>query len=213
MQSLSRYRPNSSRNVNPDRLDYVDQVLTYASQKVAQHVNSADLHSQTTQANILRLLMAPVKAYLSLFTALSLPSFIPLFHSQPYSTRRGVAGELAKTLLKNQTRISSVENLESVLQILRVLIREGMQQPPGYPGGPAQRKGMETEETIEEQGWLARLIHLIHNPNNNIHFTVSVESCGDIDTFTNSSNHSCYKQREKPSPRATSASDTQPQPC
>lgn len=67
-----------------------------------------------------------------------------------------------------------MENLESVLEILKVLIREGIQQATGYPGGPIQRKAMETDETIEEQGWLARIVHLLQGPDNDTQFKVSV---------------------------------------
>ncbi|KAF2145030.1 uncharacterized protein K452DRAFT_295587 [Aplosporella prunicola CBS 121167] len=161
---------NLALNIYPERLDYVDRVLAFANEKVAQYANSADLHSQASQSNILSLLLAPIKAYLSLFTALALPSFVPLLHSQPYPTRRAVAGEVARSLLRNQTRIASQENLDSVLEIVKVIIKEGAQQPTGYPGGPIQRKGMETEETIEEQGWLARIVHLINGPDNDTQF-------------------------------------------
>ncbi|KAF2084829.1 vacuolar protein sorting-associated protein 35 [Saccharata proteae CBS 121410] len=161
---------NLALNIYPERLDYVDQVLSFANEKVAQYANSADLHSQASQSNILSLLLAPIKAYFSLFTALALPSFVPLLHSQPYPTRRAVAGEVAKSLLRNHTNITTAENLEGVLEILKVLIREGTQQPTGYPGGPVQRRGMETDETIEEQGWLARIVHLIKGPDNDTQF-------------------------------------------
>lgn len=83
-----------------------------------------------------------------------------------------MAGEVARSLLRNQTKITTVENLESVMDILKVLIKEGIQQPQGYPGGPVQRKAMETEETIEEQGWLARIIHLTQGPDNDTQFKV-----------------------------------------
>lgn len=152
------------------QLEYVDQVLAYASEKVAQWANSADLHSAPTQSNILNLLLAPIKSYFSLFTALALPSYIPLLHAQTYPTRRAVASEVAQNILRNQTVISSTENLEGVLEILRVLIKEGMQQPGGYPGVPSQRRGAETDETIIEQGWLARIIHLIRSPENDTEF-------------------------------------------
>ncbi|KAF2473457.1 vacuolar protein sorting-associated protein 35 [Lindgomyces ingoldianus] len=161
---------NLALNVYPERLDYVDQVLSFANEKVSEYANSADLHSQACQSQILSLLLAPIKTYISLFTALALPSFIPLLHSQPYPTRRAVAGEVARSLLRNQTPITSVENLESVLEILKVLIREGIQQATSYPGGPIQRKAMETDETIEEQGWLARIVHLIHGTDNDTQF-------------------------------------------
>ncbi|KAF2828411.1 vacuolar protein sorting-associated protein 35 [Ophiobolus disseminans] len=161
---------NLALNIYPERLDYIDQVLTFANQKVGEYQNSADLHSQATQSQILSLLLSPIKTYVSLFTALALPNYIPLLHSQPYPTRRAVAGEVARSLMRNQTTITSVENLESSLEILKVLIREGIQQATGYPGGPIQRRAQETEETIEEQGWLARIVHLIRGKDNDTQF-------------------------------------------
>ncbi|KAL8793005.1 MAG: hypothetical protein Q9195_004409 [Heterodermia aff. obscurata] len=161
---------NLALNIYPERLEYVDQVLAYAGEKVAQWANSADLHSAPTQSNILHLLLAPIKSYMSLFTALALPSYIPLLHAQTYPTRRAVAGEVARNILRNQTAISTTEHLEGVLEILRVIIKEGMQQSGGYPGVPSQRRGAETDETITEQGWLARITHLVHSPDNDTHF-------------------------------------------
>ena len=142
---------------------------------MAQFANSADFHSQPSQTNILNLILAPIRTYVSLFTALALPNFVPLLHSQTYPTRRAVAGEVSKSLLRNQTNISSPENLEGILEILKVLIKEGTQQQGGYPGGPASRRMVETEETVEEQGWLARIIHLIKNADNSIQFKVRQE--------------------------------------
>ena len=111
---------------------------------------------------MLDLLLAPIKKYVSLFTALALPSFIPLLCSQTYPTRRALASEIANSLIRNQTRISTQENLDAVFEILKVLVKEGMQQT-GYPGGP-MRRGQETEETLEEQGQLARIVHLVRSP-------------------------------------------------
>ena len=166
MTWLTNRLPQSSK-IYPDRLDYVDQVLAFANEKVAQYANSADLHSQQSQTHILALLLAPIQAYISIFTALALPNFVPLLHAQPYATRRAVAGDIAKMLLKNKIKIDSQDNLKAVLEILRVLIREGTQQTASYPGGPLKRKGEDDESQIEEQGWLARIVHLIRNPASN----------------------------------------------
>ncbi|EEQ83864.1 hypothetical protein RJZ56_002094 [Blastomyces dermatitidis] len=157
---------NLALNIYPERLEYVDQVLEYATKKTLEHADSADLHSIAAQSNILNLLLAPIRTYLSIFTALSLPNYIPLFAAQSYPTRRAVAGEIARGILRNRTIISTSENLDGVLQILSVLIKEGMQQPIGYPGVQQQRRAGETEETIEEQGWLARIVHFIQGPDN-----------------------------------------------
>ncbi|KAI2616517.1 vacuolar protein sorting-associated protein 35 [Hypoxylon sp. NC1633] len=160
---------NLALNIYPGRLDYVDQILEYVNRKVKEHANSADLHSVPAQQSLLALLQAPLKRYVSIFTALSLPTYVPLFQSQTYPTRRAVAGEVARTLLRNQTVITTPTQLENVLEILKVLIKEGSQPPAGYPGGP-QRRALETDETMEEQGWLARIIHLLDGENNDTQF-------------------------------------------
>ncbi|KAI0396306.1 vacuolar protein sorting-associated protein 35 [Xylariaceae sp. FL0594] len=160
---------NLALNIYPTRLDYVDQILEYANRKVKEHANSADLHSPPAQQSLLALLQAPLKRYASLFTALSLPTYVPLFQSQTYPTRRAVAGEVSRSLLRNQTPITTTSQLENVLEVLKVLIKEGTQQPTGYPGGP-QRRAMETDETLEEQGWLARIVHLLQGVDNDTQF-------------------------------------------
>lgn len=162
---------NLALNIYPERLDYVDQILDYANSKVHEHANSADLHSPSAQQSLLALLQAPLKRYVSIFTALSLPTYVPLFQSQTYPTRRAVAGEVARTLLKNQTPISTTVQLENVLGVLSVLVKEGSHPQPGYPGvAPARARTMETDETIEEQGWLARLVHLLAAEDNDTQF-------------------------------------------
>jgi vacuolar protein sorting-associated protein 35 len=154
--------------------EYVDQALEFATKKTHEYANSPDLHSAPAQSNLLNLLLAPIRSYASIFTALSLPSYIPLFAAQSYPTRRAVAGEVVRGILRNQTLISTLDNLENVLQISKVLIKEGMQQPMGYPVAQSSRRGAETDETIEEQGLLARMVHFIQGPDNDTQLKVSL---------------------------------------
>jgi vacuolar protein sorting-associated protein 35 len=156
---------NLALNIYPEKLEYVDQVLGFASEKTSEYIDSADLHSAATQSNMLNLLLSPVRTYFSLFTALALPHYLPLYHSQTYTTRRSVAGEVAKNVLRNKTKITSVEHLEGVLSILKVIVKEGIQQPGSYAGLGNRQRG-DSDETVEEQGWLARIVHLIQAPNN-----------------------------------------------
>ncbi|KAA8914302.1 vacuolar protein sorting-associated protein 35 [Sphaerosporella brunnea] len=163
---------NLALKIYPERLEYVDQVLKYTNQKVTEMANSADLHSPACQQHILNLMLAPIKSYVSLFTVLSLPSYLPLLHAQSYPTRRSVANVIVQSILKNQINISTPENAEGVFNLVRVLIREGQQQPAGYPGVQSRRTGrdLETDETMEEQGLLARMVHLLYNEKNEIQF-------------------------------------------
>ncbi|KAG6029808.1 hypothetical protein E4U41_000269 [Claviceps citrina] len=160
---------NLALNNYPDRLDYVDQIFAYATQKTKENMNNADLHSPNAQQSLLALLKAPLTRYVSIFTALSLPTYVPLFQCQSYPTRRAVAGDIIRTLLKDHTKISKPEQLENVLEIMSVLIKEGSQTPQGYPV-IAQRRSVETDETVEEQGWLARMVHLLQAENNDTQF-------------------------------------------
>lgn len=160
---------NLALNNYPNRLEYVDQIFAYATQKTKEHVNNADLHSPAAQQSLLALLQAPLTRYVSIFTALSLPTYVPLFQCQSYPTRRAVAGGIIRALLKDYTKISTPEQLEHVLDILSVLIKEGSSSPQGYPG-TAQRRSLETDDTLEEQGWLARMVHLLQAENNDTQF-------------------------------------------
>jgi vacuolar protein sorting-associated protein 35 len=160
---------NLALNIYPDRLDYVDQILDYAHIKVREHSNNTDLHSAPAQHSLLALLQAPLHRYVSIFTALSLPTFVSLCLAQGYPTRRSLAGEVVRHLLLNRTLITTPNDLENVLEVLKVLIKEGSQPPQGY-SGVAQRRVVETDETMEEQGWLARLVHLLHSENNDTQF-------------------------------------------
>lgn len=160
---------NLALNNYPDRLDYVDQILSYATTKTRENINNADLHSAPAQQSLLALLQAPLTRYVSIFTALSLPTYVPLFQAQSYPTRRAVAGGIIRTLLKDQTKIATTAQLENVLEILAVLIKEGTQAGQGYPGA-AQRRPAETDETMQEQGWLARVTHLLQAEENDTQF-------------------------------------------
>jgi vacuolar protein sorting-associated protein 35 len=162
---------NLALNTYPNQLEYVDQVLQFATKETAEYTDHADLHAAPTQQNLLHLLIAPLRSYVSIFTALALPHYLPLLTSQSYPTRRSVAGEIARSLLKNHTLIASTENLDRVLEALRVLIKEGAQQGGGYPGLQNQRRG-ESDEAIEEQGWLARIVHLLQASENDTQLKV-----------------------------------------
>lgn len=161
---------NLALAIYPERLDYVDQVFLYATKEVSRFQNSADLHSAPAQASLLQLLLGPVKTYYSLFTALALPNFVPLYQAQTYPTRRAVAGEVARSLLRNETKIATPEQLQGVLSILSVLISEGQSNSSTGPG--ARRSAPETPELLEEQGWLARLVHLLRSPTNTGQFAL-----------------------------------------
>ncbi|KAK6354742.1 Vacuolar protein sorting-associated protein 35 [Orbilia brochopaga] len=162
---------NLALNIYPENLEYVDQVLQYTLEKVQELSDSTDLHILTTQQNILGVLLAPLNSYVSLFTVLALPNYVPLLHAQSYQTRRAVASSVIKTVLSNSIKISTEEHIQGVLNLVQVLIKESAPQQAMYPGSQQRRlREADSDEVIEEQGWLARLVHVIHSDDNDVQY-------------------------------------------
>jgi len=149
-------------NCYPDSLERVDKVLRYATTKTTEYESQPDLHSSTTQHSLLALLLAPLSSYTNILTVLALPHYNECLQAQTYATRRSVSTAIVHSILSNDTKIDSVRDVDDVLTLLKVIIEEGTQQP-GYGSGQSgvgrRSKEVETDNTIEEQGLLARLIH------------------------------------------------------
>ncbi|ORY87979.1 vacuolar protein sorting-associated protein 35 [Protomyces lactucae-debilis] len=163
---------NLALSCYPTQLDYIDQILSYAEQKTKEHVDSTDLHSTDARDNLMKLLQAPIQTYSSLMTVLAIPSFVPLLHAQSYAIRRSVAATVAKILLSKRVAIESVEEAEGTFDLLKVLICEAG-PPVQVANGSAQprrTRDAESDESIEEQGWLARIVHLLRGPTLDVDF-------------------------------------------
>ncbi|KIY66755.1 vacuolar protein sorting-associated protein 35 [Cylindrobasidium torrendii FP15055 ss-10] len=163
---------NLSVSCYPDRLEYVDQVLAYTASKIHEFGSNPDVHAQQTTANLASLLVAPINSYQSVLTLLAIPNYVPLLNRQLYSTRRSIAQSIISSVLKNETIMEAAEDVDGVLELCNVLIRdqsEGQAAPSPQTNGIQfrdQRRGsysMEREEMAEEQGWVARMVHLFRS--------------------------------------------------
>ncbi|KZT22073.1 vacuolar protein sorting-associated protein 35 [Neolentinus lepideus HHB14362 ss-1] len=156
---------NLSVSCYPDRLEYVDQVLGYAQEKIKEFADSPDLHAPQTISNLAALLIAPINSYQSVLTLLALPRYTPLLTLQSFSTRRSIAHSIISSVLKNETVIEAPEDVDGVLELCHVLIRDQSDMGPGGPNTQKEGRRMgsyylEREEMAEEQGWVARMVHL-----------------------------------------------------
>ncbi|KAI0761169.1 vacuolar protein sorting-associated protein 35 [Trametes elegans] len=171
---------NLSVSCYPDRLEYVDQILGFAAEKIKEFTDSADLHSPQTTANLQALLLAPINSYQSVLTLLALQQYSALLNQQPYSTRRALSHSLVSSVLKNETVIETPEDVNGILELCHVLVRDQADAAsgPGQHGAPAHvkdpRRGPyhEREELAEEQGWVARMIHLFRSENLDVQFEI-----------------------------------------
>ncbi|KAF8928415.1 Vacuolar protein sorting-associated protein 35 [Dissophora ornata] len=157
---------NLSLSCYPDNLEYADQVLGFAKDKTAEYNETPELQHKDTIANLQRLLMAPITHFPSILTLLEIPNFNALLSLQPYQTRRTVAHAVVSSILKNDTIISSPEDVNGILEICAVMIRD--QKDGGHNSSPFRSArnnrnesgSVDPEEFAEEQGQLARIIHL-----------------------------------------------------
>lgn len=142
---------------------------------------SPDLHAQQTTSNLAALLVAPINSYQSVLTLLAIPNYVPLLTRQLFSTRRSIAHSIISSVLKNETIIEAPEDVDGVLELCHVLIKD--QSDSGAAPTPngqqmardIRRQGpyfMEREEMAEEQGWVARMVHLFRSDDLNIQFEV-----------------------------------------
>ncbi|GAA98792.1 uncharacterized protein L969DRAFT_88837 [Mixia osmundae IAM 14324] len=160
---------NLSLSCYPDRLEYIDQIFDYTQRKVSEFADSPDLHHPLTIANLLSLLLSPINSYTSILTILALPCFNALLAIQPHATRRSIAHAVVASILKNETLLETPEDVKGVLDLCQVLIKD--QRDAQMPNGGRQFAGMprapqyDPEEMAEEQGWLARMLHLFYSDN------------------------------------------------
>ncbi|GAA5990386.1 hypothetical protein JCM10908_007348 [Rhodotorula pacifica] len=179
---------NLSLSCYPAQLTYIDQVLSFALYECASHASSADVHHPTTTSHLLALLLAPIQNYINVLTLLALPSYEKLLYDQPYASRRSVAHAVVASVLKNETVIDSPEDVKGVLELCHVLVRDQKDRPTGPGRGAGATAGMvspqlgrnganaalayDREEMAEEQGWIARVVHLFRTEDLAVQFSL-----------------------------------------
>lgn len=146
--------------------------------------HSPDLHAQQTTSNLASLLVAPINSYQSVLTLLAIPNYVPLLTKQLFTTRRSIAHSIVSSVLKNETIIEAPEDVDGVLELCHVLIKDQTDSgAPPLPNGQqtnmreTRRQGpyfMEREEMAEEQGWVSRMVHLFRSENLDTQFEVSL---------------------------------------
>ncbi|KAF9242390.1 vacuolar protein sorting-associated protein 35 [Melanogaster broomeanus] len=161
---------NLSLSCYPDRLEYVDQILGFAHDKIKEFADSPDLHAPQTATNLAALLVAPINSYQSVLTLLAIPRY------QLFSTRRSIAHSVVSSVLKNETIIENPGDVDGVLDLCHVLIKDQVDAAAGTgmkEVKEVRRQGpyfLEREDLAEEQGWVARMVHLFRADSLDVQF-------------------------------------------
>lgn len=118
-----------------------------------------------------------------MLTLLAIPNYVPLLSKQLFSTRRSIAHSIISSVLKNETIIETPEDVDGVLELCHVLIKDQSDSAAnshalnGQQAHPREvrRHGpyfAEREEMAEEQGWVARMVHLFRAESLDVQFEV-----------------------------------------
>lgn len=123
-------------------------------------------------------MVAPINSYQSVLTLLAIPHYVPLLSQQLFSTRRSIAHSIISSVLKNETIVEAPEDVDGVLELCHVLIKDQTDSvtPQSNVGvKEVRRQGpyhTEREDLAEEQGWVARMVHLFRADSLDVQFQV-----------------------------------------
>lgn len=134
----------------PDRIDYVDTVLSNTNDIfIKLNIGKVDYNSPLSR-ELTRLMKIPVEFYNNILTVLKLDHYRPLLEHFDYLGRKSLAVYIVTNILDNDTLISTPETVDMVLSMLAPLIQDQSDQP---------NMEDDPEDFDEEQGLLGRLIH------------------------------------------------------
>jgi vacuolar protein sorting-associated protein 35 len=98
-----------------------------------------------------------------------------------------LAHAIVSSVLKNETVVEDPEDVHGILELCQVLIREqpdAVPLPPGTGGRRGTFGGSEREDVAEEQGWIARMVHLFRSESLGTQFEVRTRSLTEFLEFS-----------------------------
>lgn len=159
---------NFSISCYPDRLDYMDQILCFTKESIFSQY-APELHTKQSENNVLQLLLLPAQTWDVLILITTLKHYQPLLAIQPYSTRRTVALAILDNILQKETRIDQPQQVYQILEICHALIKDNKNTFVSQ-----QLYQYEDEDDRDEQGWVARLVHLFYSEEEDVQFLASI---------------------------------------
>ncbi|KAL3860250.1 hypothetical protein ACJMK2_010400 [Sinanodonta woodiana] len=136
----------------PDKIDYVDKVLE-TTEDIFNRLNLDHLeHGSPVSKELMRLMKIPIDIYNNILTVLKLQHFGPLFEYFDFHSRKVMSCYLVTNALENETHIPTQEQVDSLLNIINVLVQDQNDQ---------QEDPEDPEDFAEEQGLMGRFIQLL----------------------------------------------------
>lgn len=157
MQLSLSYYPNNSINV--------DLILKETLQRFNEAKGTPEFSNGETESNLKKLLLLPLNFNnkLSLNLLLNLENYQLLLAAQPLKISIVIAKDILNTLISNEFKLTSQEEVEKIYDILLFLIKENNMV------STAEELLDDKSGTNETNENLAKLFHLIYNDDVEIH--------------------------------------------
>ncbi|KAK9808922.1 hypothetical protein WJX72_006449 [[Myrmecia] bisecta] len=141
-------------SVYPDRLDSVDQVLAATHAALQSRATSRDARAEK---QLVALLSIPLDKF-DVVTVLGLNNYPHVMGLLAPATQKEMAVKIVQVILKNTTRVTSVEKVDMLFDFINPLIVdvEGTQDDT------------DEEDFADEQSLIARLIHQFHSEDTDV---------------------------------------------
>jgi len=145
---------NFALKAYPEKMNYVDHILRFCGQLIEKKGGGEPLHNDCVEL-VEQLLTVPLRTYQSVMDVLELTHYYGLMSCLQAEQKRNVAVQVVKSVVRNQTQISEVAKMDSLLELLKPLLEE-----------------QEDDETMDEdakiefqeqQNLMASLVHLVYN--------------------------------------------------
>nr|XP_026490216.1 vacuolar protein sorting-associated protein 35 isoform X2 [Vanessa tameamea] len=142
-----------AQRCHPDKLSYVNRVLAHTDRICADIYQISGKpyleHNTPVFKELMKILKLPADHYKNILTLIKLQNYAPLISRLNQIGRMMIAVHLVNDVLESDTTVSTPEDVESVLSMLDVLVRDQ----------PDHTSDTDHDDFMEEQGLLARLIH------------------------------------------------------
>ncbi|CAG9570849.1 unnamed protein product [Danaus chrysippus] len=153
MLSLQLALLKLAQKCHPDKLSYVDRVLAHTDRICVDILPSGKQyleHNTPVFKELMKILKLPADHYKNILTLIKLQNYAPLINRLSQPGRMLIAVHLINDVLESNTTVSTPEDVEAVLSMLDVLVKDQADPPAAE---------QDADDFMEEQGLLARLIH------------------------------------------------------
>ncbi|KAI7903647.1 vacuolar protein sorting-associated protein 35 [Cokeromyces recurvatus] len=150
----------------PTRLDYLDQIFLFTKDFISNWHTT-----KQSESNMLQLLLLPTKTWDILMFITTLKHYQPLLALQSYGTRRTVTLTILDSVLGKVACIDEPEQVYQILQICHVLVsNDNKNTSSDFVTQQLLQPYYTHEDNRNEQGWIARLIHLFYSKDEDVQF-------------------------------------------